>query len=103
VSGYKNLTLQLYATGVTSMTVEFISRGNDIETNGHPLLSFKISPGFNTYRVPLNSIKQPSWAEPKVNPKDVLKKLTSINVVATCNQCVPAKGTIVIDNLIFQN
>jgi hypothetical protein len=32
-----------------------------------------------------------------------LKKLTSVNVVASCNQCVPAKGTIVIDNLVFQN
>lgn len=103
VSGYKYLTLQLYATGVSSITVEFISKGNGIETNGPPQLIFKVTPGFNTYRVPLNTIKQQSWAEPKINPKDALKKLTSINVVATCNQCVPAKGTIVIDNLIFQN
>ena len=103
VSGFKYLTLQLYATGVTSITVEFISRGNGIETKGPPQLAFKLTPGFNTYRVPLNSIKQPSWAEPKINPKDLLKKLTSINIVATCNQCVPVSGTIVIDNLIFQN
>lgn len=103
VSGYKYLTLRLYATGVSSMTVEFISKGNGIETSGPPQMVFKVTPGFNTYRVPLNSIKQQSWAEPKVNSKDVLKKLTSINVVATCNKCVPANGTIVIDNLVFQN
>jgi hypothetical protein len=103
VSGYKFMTLQLYATGVPSVTVEFISKGNGIDTNGPPQLSFKVTQGFNTYRVPLNSIRQPSWAEPKISAKDVLKKLTSVNVVASCNQCVPAKGTIVIDNLVFQN
>jgi len=103
VSGYKYLTLQLYATGVTSMTVEFVSRGQGIETNGPPRFAFKVVPGFNTYRVQLNSIKQPSWADPKVDHKNVLKKLTSINIVATCDQCVQTKGTVVIDNLIFQN
>jgi hypothetical protein len=103
VSGYKYLTLQLYATGITSITVEFVSQGNGIDTNGPPQMIFKVTPGFNTYRVPLNSIKQQSWAEPKVNPKDALRKLTSINIVATCNECVPTKGTIVIDNLVFQN
>ncbi|MGH9834856.1 MAG: hypothetical protein ACRD9Y_17700, partial [Blastocatellia bacterium] len=71
-------------------------------SSGYPQMIFKVSPGFNTYRVPLKSISQPSWAETKANPKDVLKKLTSINLVASCNQCTPTKGTIVIDNLIFQ-
>lgn len=103
VSRFKYLTLQLYATGVTSMTVEFISRGQGVDTDGPPRLAFKLTPGFNTYRVQLNSIKQPSWADPKIDHKNVLKKLTSINIVATCDQCVPARGTIVIDNLIFQN
>jgi hypothetical protein len=103
VSGYKYLTMQLYATGVTSVTVEFVSQGNGIDTNGPPQMIFKVTPGFNTYRVPLNSIKQQPWAEPKINPKDTLRKLTSINIVATCNECVQTKGTIVIDNLVFQN
>src|SRR5215813_6688393 len=103
VSGFKYLTLQLYATGVTSMTVEFVSRGQGIDTNGPPRLTFKLMPGFNTYRVHLNSINQPSWADPKIDHKNALKKLTSINIVATCDQCVPTKGTVVIDNLIFQN
>lgn len=103
VSGYKYLTLQLYVTGVDSMTVEFISRGQGIDTNGPPRFTFKITPGFNTYRVQLNSIKQQSWADPKVNHKDVLKKLTTVNIVATCEKCVPTRGTIVVDNLVFQN
>jgi hypothetical protein len=103
VSRFKYLTLQLYATGVTSMKVEFISRGQGIETNGPHGFTFKVLPGFNTYRVQLNSIQQPSWADPKVNHKDALKKLTSINIVAICEKCVPTRGTVVIDNLIFQN
>ena len=104
VSHYKFLTFQLYLTGVPSITVEFVSKGQGIElSGGYPQMSFKVSQGFNTYRVPLNSIKQPSWVESKVNPKEVLKKLTSINLVASCNQCTPVKGTVVIDNLVFQN
>jgi hypothetical protein len=104
VSGYKFLTLQLYVTGVSSITVEFISRNQGIEiTNGNPRMSFKVSSGFNTYKVPLNSLAQPSWADVKVKVKDVLKKLTSINVLASCNQCTNIKGTVVIDNVVFQN
>ncbi len=102
VSGFKFLTFQLYVTGVPSMRVEFISKGNGIEiSGGYPQMSFKVSPGFNTYRVSLNSLTQPSWAD-RVNPKDVLKKLTAVNMVVACNQCVPTRGTVVIDNLIFQ-
>ena len=104
VSGYKFLTFQLYLTGATAINVEFVSKGQGIEiSSGYPQMSFKVSPGFNTYRVPLNSLKQPSWVESKVNPKEVLKKLTSINLAVTCNQCTSTKGTVVLDNLIFQN
>lgn len=104
VSGYKHLTLQLYVTGVSSITVEFISRGHGIEMqNGYPQMTFKVSPGFNTYKVALGSVGQPSWAEVKVKVKDVLKKLTSVHLSASCNQCTPVKGTVVIDNIIFQN
>ena len=104
VSKFKYLTVQLYVTGVTSVTAEFISRGHGIQIgNGHPRMSFQVQPGFNTYRIPLNSLSQPSWADVKVSPKDVLKKLTSVNLSVACNQCVPTKGTVVVDNLIFQN
>lgn len=103
VSGYKYLSLQLYATGVTSVMVEFISRGQGISIeSGSPQKIFKITPGFNTYRVPLNSLSQPSYVEVRVNPKDLLKKLTAVNVAVACSQCLPTKGTVVIDNLVFE-
>jgi len=104
VSGYKYLTLQLYVTGVTSVTVEFISKGQGIKIeSGSPQMSFKVSKGFNTYKVALDSLTQPPYAETRVKPKDLLKKLTQVNISVTCNQCVPTSGTVVIDNLIFQN
>ena len=103
VSGYKYLTLQIYATGVPALRLEFISRGQGITIpNGSPQTTFKIKPGFNTYKIPLNSIVQPSWAEVKVSPKEVLKKLTSINLFAYCDQCTPVKGMVVVDNMAFE-
>ena len=104
MSAYKYLMLQAYATGVTSLRIEFISRGQGISvSNGYPQMSFKVSPGFNTYKVPFKSLGQPQWAEPKVSTKDVLKKLTAISVTAYCQPCTPTAGTVVVDNLVFQN
>jgi len=104
VSGYKYLMLQAYATGVPSLRIEFLSRGLGITvSNGYPQMTFRISPGFNIYKIPLKSLDQPPWAEPKVATKDVLKKLTSISVTANCGPCTPITGTVVIDNLVFQN
>jgi len=104
MSGYKFMTLQLYVTGVTSVTIEFISKGQGIKIDsGSPQMSFKVSKGFNTYKVALDSLTQPPYAETRVKPKDLLKKLTQVNISVACNQCVPISGTVVIDNLIFQN
>ena len=98
------LSLQLYVTGVESIRVEFTTRGQGINiTSGGPQMSFKIKPGLNTYQIPLKNLAQPSWATVRVSPKDVLKKLTAVSVVAYCDQCTPTKGTVVIDNLVFQN
>jgi hypothetical protein len=104
MSGYKYMTLQLYVTGVTQVTVEFISKGQGIKIDsGSPQMSFKVSKGFNTYKVALDSLTQPSYVETRVKPKDLLKKLTQVTVSVACNQCVPTSGTVVLDNLIFQN
>jgi len=104
MSGYKYMTLQLYVTGVTQVTVEFISKGQGIKIDsGSPQMSFKVSKGFNTYKVALDSLSQPSYVETRVKPKDLLKKLTQVTVSVACNQCVPTSGTVVVDNLIFQN
>lgn len=104
VSAYKYLMLQAYATGVTSLRIEFLSRGQGISvSNGYPQMSFKVVPGFNTYKVQFKSLEQPQYAEPRVATKDVLKKLTAIGITAYCGPCTPMSGTVVVDNLVFGN
>jgi len=104
MSGYKYLTLQLYVTGVTSVTVEFISRGQGIKIDGgSPQMTFKVTKGFNTYKVALDSLTQPPYVQTRVKPRDLLKKLTQVNVSVACSPCAPTTGTVVLDNLIFQN
>ena len=102
VTGYKQLSLQLYATGVDSLRVEFISHGQGINlTSGFPQLPIRIKSGLNTYLIPLKGLGQPSWAE-KVDSKEVLRKLTAISVSAACNQCTPQQGMVLVDNVVFQ-
>lgn len=102
VSGYKQLSLQLGATGVDSLRVEFISHGQGINLNaGFPQLPIRLKTGLNTYVIPLKGLGQPSWAD-KVDPKEVLKKLTAISISAYCNQCTPQQGMVLVDNLVFQ-
>jgi len=103
VSGYKQMALQLYATGVDSLRVEFVSHGQGINiTSGFPQLPIRLKTGLNTYVVPLKGLLQPSWAE-RVDPKEVLKKLTAISVSAYCEQCTPKNGMVLVDNIVFQN
>ena len=103
VSAYKFLTMQIYATGVTNLRIEIVSRGQGISlSSGFPQMSFKVKPGFNTYKFPLNSLSQPSWAQTKVSAKEVLKKLTVVSLTAYCEQCTPVHGTVVVDNITFQ-
>jgi hypothetical protein len=102
VSGYSYLTLQASATGVTSLSVEFLSQGQGIDISaGSPQASIEIKPGFNLYKIPLMSLAQPPWASTKVNPMDVLKKLTAINIIAACGPCAATKGRVVVDNIVF--
>lgn len=104
VSGYKHLSVQLYATGTQSLRVEFMSRGQGILLNaGFPQMAIRVRPGLNTYLIPLKSLSQPSWVEDKVDTKEVLKKLTAVTISAYCNQCTLQNGMVAVDNLIFQN
>lgn len=112
VSGYKNLTFQIYAkgtpapTGVQAMRVELISHGQGISLQwGFPQAGFKLNPsGFNTYKIPLKSMAQPSYAPDRVDLKDVLKKLTEVQISVYCeNGCAPITGQVVIDNVVFTN
>ncbi|HEX7317303.1 MAG TPA: hypothetical protein VF297_25620 [Pyrinomonadaceae bacterium] len=103
LSAYKYLSIDIYATGVPRLRVEITSRGQGINMNsGFPSSAIKVKPGLNTYKIPLNSLAQPSWADTKVGTKDVLKKLTGITITAYCESCAPTKGTVVVDNIVFE-
>ena len=104
VSGFKTLSMQVYATGIDILRLEAISkeRGKDTAMT-YPVMTFKVRPGLNTYQVPLKGFTQPSWAELRVDPKDIFKALTSINLTAFCDQCDANKqGMVIIDNVIFE-
>src|ERR1041385_6635499 len=102
VSGYKQMTLQLYATGVDSLRVEFISHGQGIGLqSGFPQLPIRLKQGLNTYVIPLKGLTQPSWVQDRVDTKDVLKKLTAISISAYCEQCTPKHGMVLVDNVVL--
>jgi hypothetical protein len=105
VSGYKQLSLQMYATGVDSLRVEFVSHGQGIKiTSGFPQLPIRLKPGLNTYVIPLKGLLQPTWVQAgdRVDTKEVLKKLTAISISAYCDRCIPQQGMVLVDNLVFQ-
>ena len=103
LSEYKYLMVQIYEVGVSYMRVEIVSKGQGINIPvGYPQTTFKVSSGFNTYKLPLKSMAQPGWVQDKVNTKDVLKKLTSVNISVYCEGgCTPYRGTVVVDNVVF--
>jgi hypothetical protein len=105
LSGYKQLSLQLYATGVEFLRVEFVSHGQGINiTGGFPQLAVQLKSGLNTYVIPLKGLKQPTWVQAgdRVDTKEVLKKLTAVSISAYCEQCTPKTGMVLVDNLVFQ-
>jgi hypothetical protein len=104
VSGYKYLSLQVYATGIRILRLEARTNESGKDTRSvYPLMTFEVKPGFNTYRVPLSGFTQPAWADIRVDPKDVFKKLTSIALTAFCDQCDQSKqGMIIVDNVMFE-
>lgn len=105
VSGYKALSIQAYVTGTSYMRVEIMSQGQRINLHsGYPMTTFKLKEGFNTYKVPLKSFSQPAWVgDSRIDPKEILKKLTSITLSVYCEQvCRPAKGMVIVDNLVFE-
>jgi hypothetical protein len=105
VSGFKTLSLEAYATGIPILRLEAISgeRGRDMSMT-YPQMTFKVRQGLNTYKVPLSAFAQPAWVtDRRVDPKDIFKKLTSINLTAFCDQCeVNKQGMVIVDNVIFE-
>ena len=105
VSGFKTLSLQAYATGIPIIRLEIISgeRGKDMGMT-YPQMTFKVREGFNTYKVPLRAFSQPEWVtDRRVDPKDILRRLTSLNISAFCDQCVlNREGMVILDNIVFE-
>lgn len=105
VTVYKQLSVQAYVTGTQYMRVEIMSNGERINLHsGYPMTTFKLKEGFNTYKVPLKAFSQPAWVgDSRIDPKEVLKRLTSITLSVYCEQtCRPYKGMVIIDNLVFE-
>ena len=104
VTGYKVLSLQAYVTGTSYMRVEIMSNGQGINLHsGYPMTSFKLKEGFNTYKVKLSSFSQPAWVEgTRIDPKNVLARLTSITLSVFCDHCRPTSGMVIVDNLVFE-
>lgn len=104
ISGYKFITMRLFAKGPQSVRVELISRGLGVSLeSGYPQMTFRLSPGFNTYKFKLDSFRQPEWATQLDFKRDILKKLTSVTIGVFCEKCRLESGTVVVDNLAFEN
>jgi len=83
--------------------VELITRGHGANLDGgYPMANIRVQEGFNTYKLKLESFNQPEWATHLDLKRDVLKKLTSVQISVTCEKCVFEKGTVVVDNITFE-
>jgi hypothetical protein len=104
VSGFKTLSIDVYATGIEILRLEAVSNETGKDTTmTFPRTTFRVRSGLNTYKVPLKNFNQPAWAEVKLDPKDILKRLTSINLVAFCDECQANKqGMVIVDNVVFE-
>ena len=110
ISGYKFITLRIFGKretadkGPQSVRVELVSRGQGVNLeSGYPQMTFRLSPGFNTYKFKLDSFRQPDWVETHLDFKrDVLMKLTSVTIGVFCDKCRMESGTLVVDNLAFE-
>jgi hypothetical protein len=59
VSGYKFISMRIFAKGPRQVRVELITRGHGHSLDGnYPSAVFRVSPGFNTYRLKLDSFEQ---------------------------------------------
>jgi hypothetical protein len=103
VSGYKFITFRAFTKGAQYLKLELITRGQGANfESGYPAATVRLAPGFNTYKLKLDTFSQPDWAMPLDLKRDVLKKLTSVTIGVHCDKCIIEKGTVVIDNIAFE-
>lgn len=104
MTGYKTLSMDVFATGLATMRVEILSRGWGQDSyTANPQITFLPKQGLNTYRVELKKFAQPSWVtDTRIDPKNVLKNLTAVTISAFCDDCRPIKGMVVVDNVVFE-
>jgi len=103
MSGYKFITLRVFAKGAQYVRLELVTRGQGANLeSGYPMASFRVSPGFNSYKLKLDSFSQPAWVVQLDLKRDVLKKLTSVTFGVHCDKCIMEKGTLVVDNIAFE-
>jgi hypothetical protein len=102
MSGYNYIVVQVIAQGTETLRAEVNSKDNGVKVKdgeGYGA-NFPLKPGFNTYRLPLKQFTQPKWDTViRVDLKEVLKHLTSVNFVV---QKIPSVGQVVIDNVAFE-
>jgi hypothetical protein len=103
VSGYKFISLRVFTKGAQYIRLELITRGHGANLeSGYPSANIRVTPGFNTYKIKLDSFSQPDWAMQLDLKRDVLQKLTSVTVGVFCDKCTLEKGTVVVDNIAFE-
>jgi hypothetical protein len=103
VSAYKFITMRIFAKGPQSIRLELISRGHGVDLeSGYPVATFRVSPGFVTYKLKLDSFNQPEWAQRVDYKREILQKLTSVTIGVFCEKCRAESGTVVVDNIAFE-
>lgn len=106
VSGYKTLSFDCYVTGVPILRVQVLDKGRGAyNAIAPPEYTFKVKEGLNTYKIPLKAFSQPDWVkDERVDPKDVLRALTSIHIIPFCeNHCQENRqGMLILDNVVFE-
>jgi hypothetical protein len=101
LSAYNYISVQVFAQGITTMKAELITKDNGVniadgEQFGFP---FRLTNGFNTYKLKLKEFHQEKWVENRKSLADVMKHLTAVTFVA---QEIPSKGRVVVDNIVFE-
>jgi hypothetical protein len=102
LSAYNYLVVQVIAQGTETLRAELVTKDNGVSVKDGESYgaNFPLKPGFNVYRLPIKQFTQPKWDTViRVDLKDVLKHLTSVNFIV---QKIPSVGQVVLDNVAFE-